>query len=109
MQIVIASNRQLPIRYVTNEQCRFKRGIHYPIELTLPFFVEVEIQAYQLLFDYLENIYIQYTSCAIEVFSEDIRLLEELKIKHPTGKLNLQLLTFTYTHSNIQSHIINPY
>ena len=100
MRIVIASNRQLPIRYLPKEQCRFKRGVHYPIELTLPFFVEVELQAYQLLFEYLENVYIQYTSCAIEVFSEDMRLLEELKNKHPSGILNQQILTFTYAHSN---------
>ncbi len=71
MDLFIASNRQLPIRYYVNEAIWIRRGgcTKHP-QLTLPFFVEVEIKSthnLQTITEYIFEFQRQYTQTEIEI------------------------------------------
>lgn len=85
MKCIIASNRQLPIRYYVSQQCFIKRGIVCPSEITLPFFVEVEaefLDDYTIIAEYIHEVKRQYTQCNIQIYSKETHLLEWLSEKH---------------------------
>ncbi|MEO4053816.1 hypothetical protein [Solibacillus sp. CAU 1738] len=79
MKCIIASNRPLPIRYYAKQQCFIRRGINCPTEVTLPFFVEVEIHSdYMFIMEYLNDITSQYKQCDLQIYSTETSILEEL-------------------------------
>lgn len=85
MKCIIASNRQLPIRYYVNQRCFIKRGISCPSEITLPFFVEVEaefLSDYTVIAEYIQEVKSQYKQCNIQIYSNETSLLEWLTEKH---------------------------
>lgn len=93
MKCIIASNRQLPIRYYVNQQCFIKRGISSPIEITLPFFVEVELFGdYSIIAEYIQEIKSQYTQCDIQIYSKETDLLEWLSGKHTVKFIQTQFI-----------------
>lgn len=67
MDIIIACNKQLPIRYYPNDGVWIRRGTHFA-DRKLPFFVEVEVlhQVY-CLHDYIIEIDRQYKTFELEV------------------------------------------
>lgn len=67
MDIVIACNKQLPIRYYPNEGVWIRRGTHFS-DRSLPFFVEVEVvKELWCLHDYIAEIESQYKTFELEV------------------------------------------
>lgn len=83
MKCIIASNRQLPIRYYKNEQCYIKRGSRCPQEIELPFFVEVDLLGdHTIIAEYIEEIKKQYIQCNIQIYSKEASLLEWLSKQH---------------------------
>lgn len=67
MDIIIACNKQLPIRYYPNEGVWIRRGTHFS-DRRLPFFVEVEVvHQVQCLHDYIAEIESQYKTFELEV------------------------------------------
>ena len=67
MDIIIACNKQLPIRYYPNEGVWIRRGTHFS-NRQLPFFVEVEVVGQvQCLHDYISEIESQYKTFELEV------------------------------------------
>lgn len=86
--IIIASNRQLPIRYDIENKIWFNRGIHAPKEVQLPFFVEVTCQTItEGLIHYIEQQIIQYKKFEIEVFCETPSVLLYCKKYFPHGTI----------------------
>ena len=84
--IIIASNRQLPIRYDMKNQIWFNRGIHAPTEVQLPFFVEVRCSSMtDGLIHYIEQQKIQYKQFGIEVYCERRSVLQYYKNHFPNG------------------------
>ncbi|KOS68436.1 hypothetical protein AEA09_07625 [Lysinibacillus contaminans] len=81
MRCIIACNRQLPIRYYPLHQLYFTRGIHCPKEISLPFFVNVELDGsnYSLLLEYLKEINGQYIQCDFQVYSDDSYIISFLQ------------------------------
>ncbi|KUF36727.1 MULTISPECIES: hypothetical protein [Lysinibacillus] len=83
MDIFIASNRQLPIRYYVQEAVWIRRGGSTKLpELTLPFFVEVEIQNHynlQIITDYIFDFQKQYKQTEIQLFIKDTALLATMQ------------------------------
>ena len=86
--IIIASNRQLPIRYDEKNQIWFNRGINSPSEIQLPFFVEVTCPTitYGLIL-YIEQQKSQYKQFEIEVYCETESVLQYYKKHYPNGKI----------------------
>lgn len=83
MKCIIASNRQLPIRYYEIEQCYIKRGIIRPQDIQLPFFVEVDLFGdHTIITEYIKEIKSQYTQCNIQIYSKESFLLEWLSEQH---------------------------
>lgn len=83
MDIFIASNRQLPIRYYVQEAIWIRRGgsIKLP-DLTLPFFVEVEIKnQYNLhiIADYIMDFQRQYKQTEIQLLIRNTATLATLQ------------------------------
>ena len=67
MDIIIACNKQLPIRYYPNDGVWIRRGTHFS-NRQLPFFVEVEVAGQvQCLHDYICEIESQYKTFELEV------------------------------------------
>ncbi len=67
MDIIIACNKQLPIRYYPNEGVWIRRGTHFS-DRRLPFFVEVEVaEQVQCLHEYICEIESQYKTFELEV------------------------------------------
>ncbi|WP_413364454.1 hypothetical protein [Lysinibacillus sp. 3P01SB] len=67
MDIIIACNKQLPIRYYPNEGVWIRRGTHFS-DRRLPFFVEIEVvHQVQCLHDYIAEIESQYKTFELEV------------------------------------------
>lgn len=86
--IIIASNRQLPIRYDVKNQIWFNRGINSPPEIQLPFFVEVTCPAItDGLIHYIEQQKIQYKKFEIEVYCEKQTVIQYYKKHFPNGKI----------------------
>lgn len=86
--IVIASNRQLPIRYDAANKIWFNRGIKAPQEVQLPFFVEVTCHdVTEGLIHYIEQQIIQYKKFEIEVYCESKSVLVYCKKHFPHGSI----------------------
>lgn len=67
MDIIIACNKQLPIRYYPDEGVWIRRGTHFS-DRRLPFFVEIEVgRQVQCLHDYIAEIESQYKTFELEV------------------------------------------
>ena len=83
MDIFIASNRQLPIRYYINEAIWIRRGgstKHH--QLTLPFFVEVEIKSsfnLQIITEYIDEFQRQYKQTEIQILIKDTHILANIQ------------------------------
>jgi len=83
MDIFIASNRQLPIRYYVQEAVWIRRGGSTKLpDLTLPFFVEVEIknQYYlPIIRDYIFDFQRQYKQTEIQLLIKDTAFLAAMQ------------------------------
>ncbi|MFF6015392.1 hypothetical protein [Lysinibacillus fusiformis] len=79
MDIFIASNRQLPIRYYVQEAVWIRRGGSTKLpDLTLPFFVEVEIKSHynlSIIRDYIFDFQKQYKQTEIQILIKDTAFL----------------------------------
>lgn len=75
MDIFIASNRQLPIRYYVQEAVWIRRGGSTKLpDLTLPFFVEVEMKHphnLAIIRDYIFDFQRQYKQTEIQLLIKD--------------------------------------
>ncbi|MET4558891.1 hypothetical protein [Lysinibacillus parviboronicapiens] len=96
MDLFIASDRQLPIRYYVNEAIWIRRGCCYLPQLTLPFFVEVEIKNslnLQIINEYIQEFQRQYKQTEIQILIKDtnilIEMLETLPQKMPSNPNHL--------------------
>ncbi|KOS62946.1 hypothetical protein FJQ98_07745 [Lysinibacillus agricola] len=83
MDLFIASNRQLPIRYFVNEAIWIRRGgcSKHP-QLTLPFFVEVEIKNsfnLQIITEYIYEFQRQYKQTEIQILIKDTSILDTIQ------------------------------
>ena len=81
MDLFIASNRQLPIRYYINEAIRIRRGSLSFHQLTLPFFVEVEMKDPLHLLkitEYVQEVQQQYRYTEIQIVTKDKNILLHL-------------------------------
>ncbi|MFJ7661284.1 hypothetical protein ACIQXW_02680 [Lysinibacillus sp. NPDC097162] len=81
MDLFIASDRQLPIRYYVNEAIWIRRGCFSPPQLTLPFFVEVEIKnSYNLpiITQYIREFQCQYKYTEMQILIKDQTILAEM-------------------------------
>jgi hypothetical protein len=88
VNLIIASNRQLPIRYDAAHKIWFNRGIHPPHEVQLPFFVEVTCHTVtEGLIHYIEQQIIQYKKFEIEVYCETKSVLSYCKKHFPHGRV----------------------
>ncbi|WP_374963157.1 hypothetical protein [Lysinibacillus sp. RS5] len=83
MDIFIASNRQLPIRYYVNEAIWIRRGGSTKLpQLTLPFFVEVEIKNrvnLQIIIEYIFEFQRQYKQTEIQILIKDTYILTNIQ------------------------------
>ncbi|MFJ8458622.1 MULTISPECIES: hypothetical protein [Lysinibacillus] len=83
MDIFIASNRQLPIRYYVNEAIWIRRGGSTKLpQLTLPFFVEVEIKNrvnLQIIIEYIFEFQRQYKQTEIQILIKDTYILANIQ------------------------------
>ncbi|MEK5231381.1 hypothetical protein MHB42_06350 [Lysinibacillus sp. FSL K6-0232] len=79
MDLFIASNRQLPIRYYQQEAVWIRRGGNLRLpHLTLPFFVEVEIKHpshLSIIRDYIIDLQQQYKQTEIQILINNTALL----------------------------------
>ncbi|WP_155590473.1 hypothetical protein [Lysinibacillus cavernae] len=89
MDLYIASNRQLPIRYYVQEAVWIRRGGSTKLpDLTLPFFVEVEINnQYNLpiIRDYIFDFQRQYKQTEIQILIKDVTIfatMQEMLSQH---------------------------
>ncbi|MGG2053806.1 hypothetical protein ABFY48_05330 [Lysinibacillus pakistanensis] len=82
MDILIASNRQLPIRYYVDKAIWIRRGgcsIHP--QMTLPFFVEIEIKNslnLQIIIDYIFEFQRQYKQTELQILIKDAHILTKI-------------------------------
>ncbi|QPQ36594.1 hypothetical protein [Lysinibacillus sp. JNUCC-52] len=91
MDLFIASDRQLPIRYYVNEAIWIRRGCFSPPQLTLPFFVEVEIKNndnLSIITQYIREFQCQYKSTEMQILVKDNVIYTEMEVM-----LNDQLLS----------------
>ncbi|MCL1696644.1 MULTISPECIES: hypothetical protein [unclassified Lysinibacillus] len=82
MDLFIASNRQLPIRYYVNEAIWIRRGCLSLHQLTLPFFVEVEIKDPLHLLkitEYVQEVQQQYRYTEIQIVTKHNHILMHLQ------------------------------
>ena len=93
MDLYIASDRQLPIRYYVNEAIWIRRGCISPPQVSLPFFVEVEIKNsdnLSIITQYIHEYQRQYKFTELQIFIKDkaiytkmqLMLTEQLKRNH---------------------------
>lgn len=81
MDLFIASDRQLPIRYYVDEAIWIRRGCLYLPQLSLPFFVEVEINNslnLQIITEYIQEFQRQYKRTEIQILIKDTNVLLEM-------------------------------
>ncbi|TQR35358.1 hypothetical protein C7Y47_08985 [Lysinibacillus sphaericus] len=86
MDLFIASNRQLPIRYYDNEAIWIRRGCLSLHQLTLPFFVEVEIKDPRHLLkitEYVQEVQKQYSYTEIQIIIKDKNIFLHLQKSLP--------------------------
>ncbi|MFJ3387843.1 hypothetical protein [Lysinibacillus sp. NPDC086135] len=86
MDLFIASNRQLPIRYYDNEAIWIRRGCLSLHQLTLPFFVEVEIKDTRHLLkitEYVQEVQKQYSYTEIQIIIKDKNIFLHLQKSLP--------------------------
>ncbi|MEB2281338.1 hypothetical protein LAV73_15250 [Lysinibacillus xylanilyticus] len=86
MDLFIASNRQLPIRYYDNEAIWIRRGCLSLHQLTLPFFVEVEIKDPHHLLkitEYVQEVQKQYSYTEIQIITKDKNIFLHLQKSLP--------------------------
>ncbi len=91
MDLFIASDRQLPIRYYVNEAIWIRRGCFSPPQLTLPFFVEVEIKNndnLSIITQYIREFQCQYKYTEMQILVKDNVIYTEMEVM-----LNDQLLS----------------
>lgn len=102
MKCIVASNRQLPIRYLPVQQLYFTRGIYCPREITLPFFVNVESDEnnYSLILEYLKDVNAQYTQCDFQVYSDDPNILAFLHQHVPDVQVHGNVLIIIFQNNN---------
>ncbi|ACA39393.1 hypothetical protein ACE1MS_06110 [Lysinibacillus sp. fkY74-1] len=83
MDIFIASNRQLPIRYYVQEAVWIRRGGSTKLpDLTLPFFVEVEINSHynlSIIRDYITDFQKQYKQTEIQILIKNTAFLAAMQ------------------------------
>ncbi|EON70861.1 hypothetical protein [Lysinibacillus sphaericus] len=95
MDLFIASNRQLPIRYYVNEAIWIRRGCCYLPQLTLPFFVEVEVKNtlnLQIITEYVLELQRQYKYTEIQILIRDTTMLVEMLENFPISLSSNHLL-----------------
>ncbi|MGE7091989.1 hypothetical protein ACQKII_11165 [Lysinibacillus sp. NPDC048646] len=88
MDIFIASNHQLPIRYYVNEAIWIRRGCSSLPQLTLPFFVEVEVKNtlnLQIITEYVSELQRQYKQTEIQILIKDTTIFVEMLENIPLG------------------------
>ncbi|MGE7839312.1 hypothetical protein ACQKNX_00845 [Lysinibacillus sp. NPDC093712] len=81
MDLFIASDRQLPIRYYVNEAIWIRRGCFSPPQLTLPFFVEVEIKNtvnLPIITQYILEFQRQYKYTEMQILIKDQTIFAEM-------------------------------
>ncbi|MFJ7406800.1 MULTISPECIES: hypothetical protein [unclassified Lysinibacillus] len=81
MDLFIASDRQLPIRYYVNEAIWIRRGCFSPPQLTLPFFVEVEIKNSDnlpIITQYIREFQCQYKYTEMQILIKDKTIFAEM-------------------------------
>jgi len=86
MDLFIASNRQLPIRYYVNEAIWIRRGCLSLHQLTLPFFVEVELKNPHHLLkitEYVQEVQKQYSYTEIQIIIKDKNIFTHLQKSLP--------------------------
>ncbi|MEY9977529.1 hypothetical protein [Lysinibacillus sp. RC79] len=91
MDLFIASNRQLPIRYYDNEAIWIHRGCLSLHQLSLPFFVEVEMkEPLHLLkiIEYVQEVQQQYSYTEIQIIIKDRNVLMHLQKILPHSNAN---------------------
>ncbi|MFJ6207437.1 hypothetical protein [Lysinibacillus sp. NPDC092081] len=91
MDLFIASNRQLPIRYYDNEAIWIRRGCLSLHQLTLPFFVEVEIKDPRHLLkitEYVQEVQKQYSYTEIQIIIKDKSNFMHLQKSLPHSNAN---------------------
>ncbi|MGE7688955.1 hypothetical protein ACQKMI_07070 [Lysinibacillus sp. NPDC097214] len=91
MDLFIASNRQLPIRYYVNEAIWIRRGCLSLLQLTLPFFVEVEIKDPHHLLkitEYVQEVQQQYRYTEIQIVIKDKNIFMHLQKSLPHSNAN---------------------
>jgi len=91
MDLFIASNRQLPIRYYVNEAICIRRGCLSLHQLTLPFFVEVEIKNPHHLLkitEYVQEVQKQYSYTEIQIIIKDKNIFMHLQKSLPDSNDN---------------------
>lgn len=72
IRLVIASNRPLPIRFDQTHAIWFRKGIHLPIEVSLPFFVEVEeVKRFDGVYHYACEMLKQYKQYELQLYIEN--------------------------------------
>lgn len=102
MDLFIASDRQLPIRYYVNEAIWIRRGCFSPPQLTLPFFVEVEIKNHvnlPIITEYIQEFQRQYKYTEMQILIKDKAIFAEMQ-----DMLNDQLLS----HHMVSIHPLLP-
>lgn len=83
-KLIIASNHPLPIRYQPEFNLWFRRGIHPPEQITLPFFVEVDlVNTVHALIHYIEAFKKQYITYEMEFYSKSEDVAALIKVNFP--------------------------
>ncbi|MDD1503702.1 MULTISPECIES: hypothetical protein [unclassified Lysinibacillus] len=91
MDLFIASNRQLPIRYYVNEAIWIRRGCLSLHQLTLPFFVEVEMKDplhILKILEYIQEVQQQYRYTEIQIVTKDNNIFMHLQKSLPDSNTN---------------------
>jgi len=91
MDLFIASNRQLPIRYYVNEAIWIRRGCLSLHQLTLPFFVEVEMKDplhILKISEYIQEVQQQYRYTEIQIVTKDNNIFMHLQKSLPDSNTN---------------------
>jgi len=82
MDLYIASDRQLPIRYYVNEAIWIRRGCISPPQVTLPFFVEVEIKNSDnlpIITQYIHEYQSQYKFTKMQILIKDKMIFTKMQ------------------------------
>ena len=84
VRFVIASNRPLPIRYDQTHAIWFKKGIHLPTEVSLPFFVEVEdVKRFDGVYQYACEMITQYKQYELQMYIENTAFHQHIQQLFP--------------------------